>query len=324
MSAEPHDEHARPVGALYTAVLFIVTILSGSYFIMALKFCDQTSAIGLGTEPHLFSHPLFQPIGKFFGSALWFVAYYAWKRFSRAARRRQELDDLGPHSRQVDYTPEESQSESESDSDEWFVSGQVGSRDRVSEPGYARPGSQHRSSQERPEFSNWLFVMPAALDWFGSSMAYVGMMFTTASTFQLLRDCALLIFLVLLGLCFYGKLLKVWQGAGMFILLIGAVLVFFSSVLSPASTALELAPEPLLGNTLVIVSQFFVATHLLVEQKLVREYNVSPLLIVGWQGVFGFLITVVMQVIYYFLPGKTYGGRLENALDAIMQVNFLV
>ena len=82
--------------------------------------------------------------------------------------------------------------------------------------------------------------------------------------------------------------------------------------------------NPTLGNALVIISQFFVAGHLFVEQSIVRKHAISPLAVVGWQGVFGLAITFLMQFVYYYLPGQAFGRRLENAPDAFMQVPYVL
>ena len=98
------------------------------------------------------------------------------------------------------------------------------------------------------------------------------------------------------------------------------LLIGWCDCLPPLAPLAQHVTNPTLGNALVIISQFFVAGHLCVEQSIVRKYAISPLAVVGWQGVFGLGIMFVMQLVYYFLPGRAVGRRLENAPDAFMQV----
>jgi len=79
------------------------------------------------------------------------------------------------------------------------------------------------------------------------------------------------------------------------------------------------APKPLLGNILVIIAQLFLAGMFVYEEKILKSYNVKIMEIVGWEGVWGCLITIVFIYVFYTLPGDDFGSA-ENPFQAIMQI----
>ncbi len=112
----------------------------------------------------------------------------------------------------------------------------------------------------------------------------VGLLMTYASTFQMLRG-SVVVFTSLLSLVFLRKNLRVAQWIGLGILVLGLITVGISSVLVPKNSTQ--APNPVLGNVLIVVAQLVVATQMVVEEHFLSEYNIPPLLVVGWEGVFG-------------------------------------
>jgi multidrug transporter EmrE-like cation transporter len=100
-------------------------------------------------------------------------------------------------------------------------------------------------------------------------------------------------------------------------------------------------PNPILGDILVIAAQLIVAVQMVlsllfishsvsflqvVEDKFVSKYNVPPLLVVGWEGSWGFLILSIFLVIFYFIPGVPGipGSDLlhfESVPDALVQMS---
>lgn len=79
------------------------------------------------------------------------------------------------------------------------------------------------------------------------------------------------------------------------------------------------APRPILGNSLVILGQLFLAGMFVYEEKILKEYDVHVFEIVGWEGVWGMLISAFFVGIFYFIPGRDHGSW-ENPVQAYLQI----
>jgi hypothetical protein len=72
------------------------------------------------------------------------------------------------------------------------------------------------------------------------------------------------------------------------------------------------APEVLhtvLGIFLIAFAQVFTATQFCLEEWILERYRLEPLKVVSWEGVFGFLVTVLGQVILHFTVGVSEKGK---------------
>ncbi len=78
------------------------------------------------------------------------------------------------------------------------------------------------------------------------------------------------------------------------------------------------APNPLLGDALIIGAQLIVALQMVVEEKFLSAYKVPALQAVGWEGIFGILIMSTMCIVFYFIPGPR-AGHFEDINDAVLQ-----
>jgi len=96
----------------------------------------------------------------------------------------------------------------------------------------------------------------------------------------------------------------------------GLVLVGLSNINSYNA---RFAPRPLIGNTLVIIGQLFLAGMFVYEEKILKEYDVHVFEIVGWEGVWGMLISAMFLGLFYYIPG-TDVGSYENPIQATQQI----
>lgn len=117
---------------------------------------------------------------------------------------------------------------------------------------------------------------------------------------------------------FLNKRLRPFEWAGMVLVLVGLGLVGLASVIDPAKDSS--APHPLAGDIVVVAAQLVSAVQMVYEEKVLRKYEVAPLQVVGLEGLFGFCALSLLLVPFYFLPGYTTGGRLENTPDALHQM----
>ena len=219
---------ARGMSTLNACALFSFAIASGAAFVMTLKLASLQTAVGLaGSAPHLFAHPLFQPFVKFFGASLWFVAFMAYSCFRRgiakheldlrAARNARDGENIGIDTPGFDaalHAP----------------SLEPGARSRGGAGAGADASVASGASGASSDYSAWIFFLPAMLDWFASSMAYVGLEMTDVSTFQVLRDVSMLCFVAIFGAVFTRKALSTVQLLAFAILICGAILVYSASV----------------------------------------------------------------------------------------------
>lgn len=272
------------------AVLIVAFIATGSLLTLGAKLADITTSLGNDGTYHKFNHPLMQTWAMFVGESLCFIAY--WICFHKSS------DSIGADSESAEPK---------------ILS--IGAEPVSS--GHTDSGLVSSASTRPPAYSVWIFALPASLDLLASTLMCFALIFTYSSTFQMLRGSVVL-YTALLSLLFLGRRLAGYQWTGLGILVTGLVLVGVSSIL--AGVQRVQAPNPVLGNVLIVCAQAIVAVQMVVEEHFLSKYQVPPMLFVGWEGVFGLAFSSVFITASYWIPGWSTGGRLEDALDAFTQI----
>jgi hypothetical protein len=64
-----------------------------------------------------------------------------------------------------------------------------------------------------------------------------------------------------------------------------------------------------LGIFLIAFAQVFTATQFVLEEWILESYALQPLKVVCWEGIFGFFVTIVGQIILHFTVGTSEKGK---------------
>lgn len=84
----------------------------------------------------------------------------------------------------------------------------------------------------------------------------------------------------------------------------------------------------LAGDLLIVAAQGIVAIQMTFEEKIIKKYEVPALQGVGWEGIFGFSVLIILLVPMYFIPWHLPASadfwqdhiRFEDAIDGIVQM----
>ncbi|KAF2721280.1 hypothetical protein K431DRAFT_247665 [Polychaeton citri CBS 116435] len=192
-----------------------------------------------------------------------------------------------------------------------------------------------------------LLALPAICDICGTTLMNVGLLFVAASIYQMTRG-ALVLFVGLFSVLFLKRHLGIWKWASLVIVVLGVAVVGLAGALEnrkikhplplPGHTvphdngvdshdrdlfmyakfvirgtvkALEehSAAETVLGVFLIAVAQVFTATQFVAEESIMEKYSMDPIQVVGWEGVFGFVVTFVGMWILHAAIGSTPEGK---------------
>lgn len=202
------------------------------------------------------------------------------------------------------------------------------------------------------KFNPFIFLPPALCDMTATSIQYLGLTLTYASSFQMLRG-AVIIFTGILSTIFLKRKLQWFKWLGMGLVIGGLVTVGANDLINgnnsnsttptngtgPASflwsapTTYTDAPgndtkdnsDVILGDILIFCSQIIVATQMVLEEKFVSKYNVPALQAVGWEGTFGFTMMALLLIPFSFIyVGPRFGDNprmvLEDPYDGVYQL----
>ena len=178
------------------------------------------------------------------------------------------------------------------------------------------------------KFVPFVWAIPALCDLTATSTMYLALTWTYAASFQMLRG-SVIIFTGILSVAFLGNKLHIHQWIGMFTVMIGLVtvgvgdVVFFKDTTGGYDATLVLA-----GDLLIVLAQGISAIQMTVEEKIVKKYQVPPLQGIGWEGVFGFSVLIILLVPMYFIPWHLPASgdfwqtvpRFEDSIDALLQI----
>ncbi|KAI3363691.1 hypothetical protein L3Q82_001315 [Scortum barcoo] len=171
-------------------------------------------------------------------------------------------------------------------------------------------------------FNPLLFFPPAMCDMCATSIMYVALNMTSASSFQMLRG-AVIIFTGLLSVAFLGRRLLPSQWLGILVTILGLVIVGLADFFSGHKDTHKLS-DVITGDLLIIMAQIIVAVQMVLEEKFVYKHDVHPLRAVGIEGFFGFVILSLLLIPMYFIHVGSFSNNprqvLEDALDAFCQI----
>ncbi|KAI1719955.1 eamA-like transporter family domain-containing protein [Ditylenchus destructor] len=168
-----------------------------------------------------------------------------------------------------------------------------------------------------PKFNPLIFLPPACCDVIATSLMYVGLNMTTASSYQMLRG-AVIIFTGLLSVAFLRARLQAFKWLGMALVMAGLVVVGVSDIMFDNNPADDINAI-ITGDLLIIMAQIIVAIQMVTEQKFVLQYDVPPLLAVGLEGLFGLsIISFLMLPMYFIHVPPTFSKNPELRLEDII------
>jgi drug/metabolite transporter (DMT)-like permease len=173
----------------------------------------------------------------------------------------------------------------------------------------------------------FLLALPACCDIAGTTLMNVGLLFVAASIYQMTRG-ALVLFVGLFSVWFLKKRLGLYKWFALFVVVFGVAIVGLAGYITHddkatpkaaansesvyAAAAPSQALWTLIGVLLIAGAQVFTATQFVLEERIMEKYAMEPIKVVGWEGVFGFLVTLLAMIILHFVIGTGYFNAREG------------
>ncbi|XP_032669164.1 solute carrier family 35 member F6 [Odontomachus brunneus] len=167
-------------------------------------------------------------------------------------------------------------------------------------------------------FNPFILLIPAMCDMFATSIMYIGLNMTYASSFQMLRG-AVIIFTGIFSVAFLHRRLGAWEWTGIVFIIGGLACVGVSDMLVTGTTVTD-TNSILTGDLLIIFAQVITAAQMVVEEKYVGGLDIPALQAVGWEGIFGFIgICLLMIPLNYIKVPPPFSDNSRNTLEASVE-----
>eukprot|EP00347_Sterkiella_histriomuscorum_P013774 403363419 len=187
------------------------------------------------------------------------------------------------------------------------------------------PGTQQAETLHlKTHINPLLLAIPAGFDIVASTLMNIALTMVAASVYQMLRGMIIII-TALMAIFFLKKKLYLHHWSSIACIFIGVAFVglaaiFFKTDEEKADTDGETKPQ---GLILLLCAQLFTGGMFIVEEKLLGDYYLDPLKIVGLEGVWGLLMWCILLPIFNNIPCNVQGlcnnGVLEDTLVAFQE-----
>jgi len=186
------------------------------------------------------------------------------------------------------------------------------------------------NAEGRIPLTGWrllLLSLPAICDITGTTLMNVGLLFVVPSIYQMTRG-ALVLFVGLFSVIFLKRRLHIFQWFALVTVVLGVGIVGLAGAIykdhkaAPAAMLIREAfgivareartPEAIraiIGVFLIAGAQIFTASQFVLEEYILEKYALEPIKVVGWEGIFGFSVTLIGMVILHLAIGRTAKGR---------------
>ncbi|GKT31731.1 UAA transporter like protein [Aduncisulcus paluster] len=168
----------------------------------------------------------------------------------------------------------------------------------------------------------WVFVPSSVFDLLGTGLGNVGFaMGVSPSIFQLLSG-SIIIFTALLSIIFLKKRLKGYEWYAIGIATLGLICVAMTGAFTADDDEQTTGSvgQQILGMVLIVLGQVVYAGQFCVEEHVMANMNASPNQTVGFEGVYGMILTLLIVVpLLWLIPGND-NGHEEDFFESFIMI----
>jgi len=294
------------------------------------------------SHPRNFEQPVLQTLQMFVGeSGCWLVVLLTFLlRRSKTNKAESPHSEVG-YSRLSTQDSEEALPTSEEGSE--TIVGDLSESQLLVDPTniVAKPIAEPaRIVAERRPLSGWrvtILALPAICDIIATTLMNAGLLFVAASIYQMTRG-ALVLFVGLFSVVFLKRHLGFWKWASLFVVVAGVAIVGLAGVIDkqedgrlepdlpgsdPGKDSLvhnillltraeaPTAAQTALGIFMIAGAQIFTASQFVLEESIMSTYSMDPIRVVGWEGIFGFSVTLIGMWVLHVVIGTGYFDAVE-------------
>lgn len=163
-----------------------------------------------------------------------------------------------------------------------------------------------------------LLALPAVCDILGTTLMNAGLLLVAASIYQMTRG-ALVLFVGVFSVVFLRRHLHLFQWLSLVGVMLGVGIVGLAGAIQPDKKHADVGLEPeevnadavrvIVGVLMIAGAQIFTATQFVLEEWILERSAIEPLRVVGWEGVFGFSVTLLGMAVLHAAVGRTEAGQ---------------
>ncbi len=167
-------------------------------------------------------------------------------------------------------------------------------------------------------------ALPSMLDLLQTVFANVGLLWISSSVYQMARG-AVIIFSAFFSVKLMNKKLYGYHYASILLVAVAVGLVGWAGTSGKSSTqSTEDAKNAFIGLVFVVLAQLLTALQIVVEEHMMVSLNVSPMLLVGLEGIWGLVFYVLLIPILTLTPPATSAlGKIwhEDFYDSVIKIS---
>ena len=269
---------SKPFNKFLLYLLIVLMVATGSMNTIANKILQKLEGKGIKFEQH---HWIIT-FGMFIGElvSIFLYAYIVYKRKYRNEQKSETLiEEQG--------------------------------NEKKEEEGEILPVKKEAEAKKNPPVpTNLIFGVTAGCDLLATTLNTFGLTYLTSSMFQMMRGFELF-FVCLWSKLFLKNPLYKHSILGVGILIFGLSLVGLNAVLYDNK---DVAKSPIVGIILLFISQFFSSTEYIFQEKFIKQYEVHPFQLVGFEGLWGSLLYSVLLIIFQYSSCNSWAETLRDGI----------
>lgn len=244
-----------------------------------------------------------------------------WKRYisksSTAAAASSDTAGYQP----VNTSEPEADADADADADANADARSIHSTTALNPNGKNKKNKVEASDETLKGYRVLLLALPAVCDIVGTTLMNCGLLLVAASIYQMTRG-ALVLFVGLFSVAFLKRRLHLFQWLSLVGVMLGVAIVGLAGAIWPdqkkkssgggEAQVAEVGADALLaivGVLMIAGAQIFTATQFVLEEWLLERSTIDPIRVVGWEGVFGFTVTLLGMIVLHFAIGRTEAGQ---------------
>ncbi|TMW60157.1 hypothetical protein Poli38472_000199 [Pythium oligandrum] len=166
-------------------------------------------------------------------------------------------------------------------------------------------------------------ALPSLLDLLQTVFANVGLLWISSSVYQMARG-SVIIFSAIFSVKLMNKRLYAYHYASILVVAISVVLVGWAGTKSSSTSSTGSDSNAIWGLTFIVMAQLLTALQIVVEEHMMIALNVSPMLLVGLEGLWGLVFYIVLvPVLTLTPPATTAFSKIwhEDFYDSIVKLS---